>query len=181
MDVKSSQTRDPVRVRSTGRLIHWTPAKAQPLFLKMVWDGRSDQCECLAHWTLICIFLIISDAEHIFMCPSAICRPSLDKYPFWSLVHFFLGLYLFLILSCSSCLCVLERNPLWVSFFPNISSYFEGCPLSCLVFFWYTNAFMVNLVPFSDLCFIFHYFKRWSHKEFAASMSNHILFIFFPQ
>ena len=106
------------------------PMKSQHLFLKMVWDGHSDQYECLAHRTLICIFLIISDAEHIFMCPSAICRPSLDKYPFWSLVHFFLGLYLFLILSCSSCFCVLERNPWWVSFFANISSYFEGCPLS---------------------------------------------------
>ena len=41
------------------------------------------------------------------------------------------------------------------------------------------KCFMVNLVPFSALWFIFHYFKRWIHKELAACMLNHVLFIFF--
>ena len=41
------------------------------------------------------------------------------------------------------------------------------------------KCFMVNLVPFSALWFIFHYFKRWIHKEFAACTLNHVLFIFF--
>ena len=41
------------------------------------------------------------------------------------------------------------------------------------------KCFMVNLVPSSALWFIFHYFKRWIHKEFAACTLNHVLFIFF--
>ena len=58
-------------------------------------------------------------------------------------------------------LFVLEVNSLWVSSFANISSYSEGCPcLSLRVSFWYTKAFKVNLVPFSDLWFIFHYSER---------------------
>ena len=49
---------------------------------------------------------IISDAEHLSMHLTAICRPSLEKYPFQSLAHFVLGLYLFLMLGCTSCLYV---------------------------------------------------------------------------
>ena len=41
------------------------------------------------------------------------------------------------------------------------------------------KCFVVNLVPFSALWFIFRYFKRWIHKEFAACILNHVLFIFF--
>ena len=58
---------------------------------------------------------IINDAKYLFMCLTEICRPSLEKYPFQSLAHFVLGLYLFLTLSCMSYLYVLEMNPLCVS------------------------------------------------------------------
>ena len=58
-------------------------------------------------------------------------------------------------------LFVLEVNSLWVSSFANISSYSEGCPyLSLRVSFWYAKAVKVNLVPFSELWFIFHFSKR---------------------
>ena len=74
-----------------------------------------------------------------------------------------------LILSCTSCLYVLEMNPLWISPLPNIFSYSEDCPcLSLRDSFRHANAFKVNSVPLSDLWFIFHYSKRWTHKEFAA-------------
>ena len=109
---------------------------------------------------LILISLVISDAEHLFMYLSALCKFSLGKHPFQSLTpfFFFLGLYVFLILSCIGCLYVLEMNSLWVSSFANISLYSEGCPcLSLRVSFWYAKAFKVNSVSFSDLC-IFSFF-----------------------
>ena len=60
-------------------------------------------------------------------------------------------------------------NPLWVSSLANIFSYSEDCSyLSLKVSFRYANVFKVNSASLSDLWFIFHYAKRWIHKELAA-------------
>ena len=86
------------------RRVPFSPHPRQHLFTCVHFENsHSDRCEVVPHCDFDLHFLMISDAEHIFMCLLAIFISSLEKYLFSSSARLLIGLFVSFILSFMTC------------------------------------------------------------------------------
>jgi len=110
--------------------LHTSPAF---IVCRLFDDGHPDQCEVIPHCSFdlhICnnewcwaSFHVFITHLHVFFGEMSVSPKTGETF----FPHFLIGLFVFLILRCMSCLCILEINPLSVASFAIIFSHSEGC------------------------------------------------------
>ena len=148
-----------------------TPAPAF-IVCRLLDDGHSDWCKIIyLIIVLICISLIISDTEHLFMCFLDYLYIFLGE-TYLDLKPIFNWIVCLFDIELNEFLYILEINPLSIAMFANIFpilwvfSFYLWIPLLC-------KSFWVKLGAISFCCY-FHYSRRWIQKDIKDSAMTYV-------